>query len=421
MNKLITLLKMNMKLLLRNKGFLFFLCVTPIVSTVILNLKTETAIYENKTGKTAVIELEEINDKAVYVGDTTKYILKVYDGSGSELSEYLLKSLAATGMFSVCRCDAGDMTEEQVKKQAEKDAFDDRAGALLYMKQDFETAVLEENYQKAFQIYLVSDDERWELFETEVKSILSKIHYAGEYAGADSGKIINVMESLDENIPQKQVELLSGKEEIALTDEQRNQKSLIGYAYAIITLGFLFCGVCVAHTVIEEQNNKVYTRAMLSKLSRTEYFFSKLIASFVVSIVQTLILGICIFAVKDMDFGINKYAFLCTILCLGFIFCTLSLLLGILLGDVMSANYAVFAVWSISALLSGLYFSLNATSTAIKALSYLMPQRWFLKAAELLLAGDNGAYSMVLYITAAYLIICISLGSVGLKLNRCDT
>ena len=72
MNKLITLLKMNMRLLLRNKRFLFFLCVTPIVSTVILNMKTETALYENKAGKTAVIELEEINDKAVYVGDTTK-------------------------------------------------------------------------------------------------------------------------------------------------------------------------------------------------------------------------------------------------------------------------------------------------------------------------------------------------------------
>ncbi|MCM1179711.1 MAG: ABC transporter permease [Clostridium sp.] len=421
MNKLITLLKMNMKLLLRNKGFLFFLCVTPIVSAVILNLKTESALYENKRAKTAVIELEHANDKAVYIGDTTTYILKVYDGCGSGLSEYLLESLAATGMFSVCRCDAKDMTEEQAASRAKKDAFDDRAGALLYLKPDFDHAVLDENYPEAFQVYSVSDDERFDLFETELKDVLVKLRAAAAYTGAGSGKMLTLIQSVDKEIPQKQVVTLSGKDEIALTDKQINQKSLIGYALAIITLGFLFCGVCVAHTVIEEQNNKVYTRAMLSTLSRAEYFFSKLIAAFLVSLVQTLILGICIFTVKGMDFGIHKGVFLWIIFCLGLIFCTVSLLFGILLGDVMSANYAVFAIWSISALLSGLYFSLDTTSTAIKAVSYLMPQRWFLKAAELLLAGDNGAYSMVLYITAAYLILCISVGSAGLKLKRCDT
>lgn len=421
MSKFVALLKMNIKLLLRNKGFLFFLCVTPVVSAVILNLKMESAMYKNKEAKTKIIELEKCSDKAVYVGDTTTYILKVYDGSGSELSEYLLESLAATGMFSVCRCDVRDMTEEQVKEQAQRDAFDDRAGVLLFMKRNFENGVLEGDYQKAIQVYQVSDDERWELFEVELTDILSKICRAGEYTELNSDKVLDVLESIDKRIPEKRIINLRGKEEIALTNEQINQKTLIGYAYAIITLGFLFCGVCVAHTVIEEQDNKVYTRAMLSKLSRAEYFLSKFIVAFVVSAIQTLILGLCIFAVRGMDFGINKYAFLLIIFCLGLIFSMISLLLGILLGDVMSANYAVFALWSISALLSGLYFSLDATSIVIKGVSYLMPQHWFLKVAELLLAGSKEAYSMVLYITMAYLILCISVGSVGLKMKCSDS
>ncbi len=420
MSKFGTLLKINLKLLLRNKGFLFFLCVTPIVSAVILNLKTESVLYENEETKNGIIELEKCSDKAVYVGDTTKYILKVYDGSGSELSQYLLESLAMTGMFSVCRCDVQDMSEEQVREQAKKDAFDDRAGVLLFIKENFESSVLEGDYQKAIQVYLVSDDERWELFKVELTDILSKIHCAGEYTQQNASKVSDVLKSMDKGIPQKHIVNLRGKEEIALTNEQISQKSLIGYAYAIITLGFLFCGVCVAHTVIEEQDNKVYTRAMLSKLSRTEYFFSKFIVASLVSVMQTFILGICIFVVRDMDFGINKYVFLFVIFCLGLIFSIISLLLGILLGDVMSANYAVFSLWSISALLSGLYFSLDATSMIIKAVSYLMPQRWFLRVAELLLAGDQGAYSMILYVTAAYLILCISIGSVGLKMKHCD-
>ena len=114
----------------------------------------------------------------------------------------------------------------------------------------------------------------------------------------------------------------------------------------------------------------------------------------------------------------NVISFLLTIFLLGVIFSTLSLLLGVLLGDVMSANYAVFAIWSISGMLAGLYFPLDDTTKALKTLSYLMPQRWFMDASELLLIGDKSAYSMILCVTVAYLIVILSVGSVGLKIKR---
>ena len=135
---------------------------------------------------------------------------------------------------------------------------------------------------------------------------------------------------------------------------------------------------------------------------------------------QTLVLEIYLSAVKDLDFGISKLSFFWVIFLLGLIFSTLSLLLGILIGDVMSSNYAAFAIWSISALLAGLYFPLEDTTKALKTLSYLMPQKWFMNAAEMLLVQDKGAYSMLLYVTAAYLIVIISLGSVGIKIKRTE-
>ncbi len=49
-----------------------------------------------------------------------------------------------------------------------------------------------------------------------------------------------------------------------------------------------------------------------------------------------------------------------------------------------------------------------------------MPQHWFLKAAELFLAGEKGGYAIVFYVTAAYLILCVSVGGVGLKMKRSD-
>ena len=120
MSRFIALLKMNVKLLLRNKGFLFFLCITPVVSAFILNLKMETTIYENKELKANIVELDQISNRAVYSADTSAYIIKVYDASMTELSDYMLEKFADTGAFSVCRCDARGMSEDEVLKHEPK-------------------------------------------------------------------------------------------------------------------------------------------------------------------------------------------------------------------------------------------------------------------------------------------------------------
>lgn len=415
---MISLMKMSLRLLLRNKGFLFFLLAMPALSAFILGMRIDYAAYQDNTDKPGIIELDNCRDRAVYAGDTSAFIVKVYDASHCELSEYVLEKMTETGMFSVCRCNVSGMAEEEVLAQAKKDAFDDRAGALLYFKEEFEQAVLDGEWDAGMQIYAVSEDERQELFEAELTNIFGRMKQVQALVGGDSSAMAEMLGSIAEQMPKKELVRLAGTDDVALTDKQVNQSAQIGYAFAIITLGFLFCGVCVAHTVIEEQSNKVFTRVMLSKISNREYFFSKFAVAFLISMMQTLVLAVCLSFIKGLDVGMPIGSFLLVIFLLGLIFSTLSLLLGVLLGDVMSSNYAAFAIWSISALLAGLYFPLNDTTPALKTLSYLMPQRWFMDASELLLAGDKGAYSMLLYVTAAYLVVIISIGGVGLKIKR---
>ena len=86
----------------------------------------------------------------------------------------------------------------------------------------------------------------------------------------------------------------------------------------------------------------------------------------------------------------------------------------------MGANYAAFAIWIVSALLAGLYFPIEGSSKVIKAMSYLMPQRWFLKGTEMLLVGDTSAYAMIGCITIAYLVIILCIGAVGLKMKESE-
>lgn len=415
---MITLVKMSLKLLLRNKGFLFFLVVTPALSAFILSIKMDHAVYVDDSNKEAVLELEDDREKAVYLGDTSACIIKVYDGSGSELSEYVLEQLAANGMFSVCRAHVDGMGEDEVEEAAKRDAFDDRAGMLIYLKENFDEAVLDGTWEQGIKLYVVSEDERQELFKTELKDLLNRIGQVKSLTGGDITAMLEALMDIQDKMPEKRIVNLAGREGTVLTEEQINQRTQIGYAFAFITLGFLFCGVCVAHSVIEEQNNRVFTRIMLTKVRNRDYFISKFIVAFVISLMQTLVLAVCLSFIRGLDVGMGIPGFLLVIFLLGLIFSTLSLLLGVVLGDVMSSNYAVFAIWSISALLAGLYFPLDDTTKMLKALSYLMPQRWFMDASELLLTGDKSAYSMLLCVTAAYLIVIISVGGVGLKVKR---
>lgn len=415
---MIALVKMSLKLLLRNKGFLFFLIVTPILSTVILSIKMDHTVYSDNSDKELVMELSDYAEKAVYVGDTSACIIKVYDASNSELSEYVLNQMAGTGLFSVCRADVSGLTEEEVDAAAKRDAFDDRAGMLLYLKDDFDGAVLSGNWEQGIKLYAVSEDERQEIFVTELTELLGRIKQVQTIVGDDVTVMLEMLTEIEDELPKKEVVNFAGKEAIELTEKQINQKTQIGYAFAIITLGFLFCGVCVAHSVIEEQNNKVFTRVLLTKLSGRDYFISKFAVAIVISLMQTIVLAVCLSFIPGLDVGMSMISFLFIIFLLGLIFGTLSLLIGVILGDVMSSNYAVFAIWSISALLAGLYFPLDDTTKALKTLSYLMPQRWFMDASELLLVGNKSAYSVVLCVTVAYLIVIISVGGVGLKIKR---
>ena len=56
------LVKVSLKLLLRNKGFLFFLIVTPILSTFILSMKMEHSVYSDAPEQPVIVELKNATD-----------------------------------------------------------------------------------------------------------------------------------------------------------------------------------------------------------------------------------------------------------------------------------------------------------------------------------------------------------------------
>ncbi len=95
---------------------------------------------------------------------------------------------------------------------------------------------------------------------------------------------------------------------------------------------------------------------------------------------------------------------------MGLIFGSVSMLIGILAGDVMSSTIAAFTIWCMSSMLSGMYFPIKYTTVGLKILSYAMPQKWFITAVEMIL----------ICVTVAYILAILSIGALGLKMKRTE-
>lgn len=414
---MIVLIKSSIKLLIRTKIIWLFIIITPILSTLILKSNTDYTVYQDELS--SVVELNNADEKVAYNGSKGDYVVKIYDASGSELSDYLIDRLADSGMFILCRADISEeeITDEFIRDHIEFDGNEDRMGAALYITTDFSDKILEGRAAEALTMYVLSDDARTDAFESELTLQLSRM--TTFRAGATGEKeLVEGLKSIDDMNPKKDVISVDTNKTTKLTEEQINQKAQMGYAFSFLTLGFVFVGFFVASGVIKEQKNGVFTRVNLSRTSTLTYFTSKFVSVFLVSVLMTGVVGACSFMLDMNDMGMSRGAFLVLIFMMGLIFSSLSMFVGIMLNDIFSASISSFTLWCMSSLFSGLYFPLDDTSRGIRIISSLMPQKWFLDGTEMIFVGDNKVFGMLICITAAYLILTISLGGIGLKVRR---
>ena len=402
----------------RNPGFWFFLLITPVLSTVVLRLQqTNLGAYE-VTSMYEKVELDSESDKVAYYGGKGKYVVKVYDAAGTELSEYLLDKLTGSGAFLVCRVKVPQMTKADADDRMKVDGYDDRMGAALYLGKSFDEEAVAGSMSDGMVVYTLSEDERKALLDNELHMIIGQIKTAAAAVG--SANAASYLTEVNRMLPEMKVVSLAGKNARNLTNEQLDQKALMGYAFAILTLGFVFGGIFVAHTVIGEQKDMVFTRIRLTDISSKGYYTAKFLCGGVVSVLLTIVMGVCSLMIDTGRLGINRVSLLAMVFLLGLIFSSISLLFGILLGNIFSANVAAFTLWSMSSLLSGLYFPLDSSAKAVKTISYMMPQKWFLDATEMLMVRDNKVYFVLICVTIAYMVITFSLGSVGIRFRNSD-
>ena len=415
MSGLLTMMKMNLKLLLRNKGYLAFLIILPIVSVLMLNIKTGSGV----DGGNDTYEIHELSkqNESIFNVTNTKLNVKVYDCNDSELSNYIIEELAKAGSYRIYRYKGEAMNIQEARQESLNTTNHNVLGAVIYIPNNFETQILSGNKSNMI-VFEATTDARITLLKSNLDSFVQNVSRYAAITGYNKASLKTLLNTSVENEMGKEIVGIEVGNTLQLTTQQQDQKSSIGYSLAFLTIGFLFSGVFIAATVVEERQNRVYNRIVLSKSSIINYGLVKLGLIFITVMIQTSILAIGIKLIVKTDYGIPFSSYIFLVLGLGLIFNTFSVVIGIITNNVLTSNYIAFLVWCLSDLLAGLYFPLDAAAGWWGKISMMMPQRWVLRASEMLMAGKSGVYSMYILVVVSYLIVISSVGFMAIKMRK---
>ncbi len=372
--------KSTWKLIIRSKGFIVFGLVLPILATLFINLWFRTPTVESTE---SVYELSSIDEQIVYQVDFSRYTVKVYDTVMNDRTDNICNNLNSAGMFQIYRADATALTDEEIRENYEKTAMNERIGAVV---------VLRENEEDT-ELFSVGDDERFDMFRDSLETAL-----------ANDGKTHDAPD----------ITFVSGEGDEVDYYETRN----FSYCLAFASLSFVFGGVLILSTVLSEKKDKVFSRLMLTKATKAGYLLSKIILSASLSLFQTVIMTLCFLSLVKVDIGITALQFFLVLFLIGMVFNLMSLCIGLYFNSLVSASVASFVIWSTSALLAGTYFDISQATELYKKVALLMPQRWALFAVSRFMGGDSSGYSLILCVSAAYLVIIFVVGVLGLRLQE---
>ncbi len=369
-----------MKLLLRSWGFFVVGVFIPIVAALMLNIL---GTGQKADVSDSVHELPGLNTQMAYLCNFNCLPVKVYDRCDSEWSRNLCQRLTEAGMFQIFRVNCSAYSTEEIRESAKTSAFNDKVGAIL---------ILEENPED-IQLFRVGEDERFDLFQ-EALGICIRINNASPKAPS----------------PVTYVTVSSG--------DDLNYSQQFGYCVAVATIAFIFGGVLILGTILTEKQDHVYSRLLLTSATRADYIGSKVLLALALSLIQTLVMTLSFLFLVKADLELSALQFACILFLQGIVFNLLSVCVGLFCNSMPAASFLAFTMWSISALLAGTYFDISGAGDLYKKIALLMPQRWALHAASRFQNGDPGAWPLIFCVTAAYLIVILVIGILGLRLNE---
>lgn len=416
MNGFFMMVKANLKLLLRNKGYLCLVVLLPMLSAGLLSLQLGDSVTMKDDTSYVVQNIDDRTQNITSI-ENTKLLVKIYDNSNSELSDYIVQELAGSGIFRVFRYNKEVVDLQSARAESIDSAGKSNIGAVVYIPEDFETNLLSGGTGN-LSILEITSDGRNTLLNSNVNTYIDFMMQAAATTDYDKSALDTLLSELKASKLDKQIKSVEVGNNVTLTSLQNRQSTRIGYSIAALTMGFLFCGIFIADITVKERNNKVYNRIFMSKASILNYILVKMSMIVLTVAIQTGILALVIPILVNTDFGIPFSSYLFLVFGLGLCISTLSVVIGTMVSNTMNATYAVFGIWIVSNIMAGLYFPITSAAEWWLKASMLIPQRWVILASEMLMAGESGVYLMYALIVSCCLFVLIASASIGVLVAK---
>ncbi len=411
-----TMLKCNLKLLLRNKGYLISVIGIPIISlTWIWFLQYSSTVTTVVTEKSSVTEIG-LEDKVLQSESQMELAVKVYDASHSKASEYLLNALESYSIFNFYRVDAAGLTKEEIKTNATETAQSSNLFTSLYIPANFEENMRKGYPNQVISIYLSTEDERAQLLLTCSKELVKTISSYGNATNHDLDTFQSLLSKLENTRIKKEVATVSNTDLVTLNEEQKLQKDSFGYVLGFFSLSFLLSGVFISSIYVKEKNNNVLKRVTITKANFINYISVKVVLAVITLILEEVVICIGMHLLGD-SIGLSTFQFVFVTSGVGMVLLLLTIAVGTYTNNVVTVAFGGFFAWTISNCLAGLYFPLSESSAWLQALARLMPQYWSMKFYTLVTTGSGSGYLMYLAVCMAFIVLIGCLGVLGLKLN----
>lgn len=391
-----TMMKSNIKLVLRNKASIFLIFLIPLASTLILMIPLK---------------------KSSILSDIPKLNIVVLDSSCDPLSEEIINELKNNSSYQITVKNNAGKDIAQAEKESVDSANTSVNTGFVYIQPNFYKSVMDGTTDNLITIFSTGTDNRIKLLNADINMMMSKFcTYAKVSGGSKKTFQELVKKAISEKTSGKSVTISS--EQKVLTFQQKQKLNNFNYLIAIMTYTLMFSGNFISAIFIQEKNNKILKRIAITKSNLFNYGVAKLLIALIALTIQVCMIMIGIKLFVNVDAGINIMQIALLIFGLGIIFNTLSIALSSFFQSLSSANYLAFFTAVISALMAGLYFPLDYTPKWMQNFSLLMPQRWVSKTAEQMILGNNSCVILFGLIVAAYVILFLSIGFLGLKLNN---
>ncbi|MCI7211180.1 MAG: ABC transporter permease [Candidatus Pseudoruminococcus sp.] len=417
MSVLLKMVKTNFKLLMRNIGFIICVLLIPIGAASILMIQ-QTGADTNET-ETQIVETEENASimSASLSSMFDKVSVVVIDASQDEISELFLNSLSQENICGIYRYKTPELSKEEINKLAKSYYERGTVTAVVYIPADFGKMITEKGSPRV-DVIKGRDDDRIELVNSIINQNISVMLQCALNAENDDAFTNTVKEAFN-NMPEV-ISVIAGNDNEKLTVKQANNLSNIGYSIAVLSLAFILTGCFIANLIVSERDNKTLMRIEMSGSSMMIYIFAKAITAVFVSLIQAGITALTIILLIGTDIGIPFMSFIMFIAVIGVIFNLFCVIMAMFSKNILGVVYVSFGVWIFTNILSKVYFNFGTLPDWMDKLSMLTPQRWVMICSEMLMKNQSGVYLIFFTASAAFLILIITAGFIGARLQKTE-